>query len=84
MSDKKRIVSGDRPTGPLHLGHYIGSIQNRVRLQEKYDCYFFIADLHMLTTIGDGALLRSLTLEIAIDYLALGLDPARVTVYRQS
>ena len=47
---KKRILTGDRPTGLLHLGHYVGSLQNRVKLQEAYDCYFIIADLHTLTT----------------------------------
>ena len=48
--EKKRILTGDRPTGQLHLGHYVGSIKNRVALQDQYDCYFFIADLHVLTT----------------------------------
>ena len=50
MSDLKRILTGDRPTGRLHLGHYVGSIQNRLRLQDEYKCYFIIADLHTLTT----------------------------------
>ena len=48
--DKKRILTGDRPTGRMHLGHYVGSLVNRVRLQDEYKCYFIIADLHMLTT----------------------------------
>ena len=48
--EKKRILTGDRPTGRLHLGHYVGSLKNRVALQDKYECYFIIADLHMLTT----------------------------------
>src|SRR5204863_4009915 len=47
---KKRLLTGDRPTGKLHLGHYVGSMANRVKLQEEYNCYFLIADLHMLTT----------------------------------
>ena len=50
MSEKKRILTGDRPTGRLHLGHYVGSLKNRVALQDQYDCYFIVADLHMLTT----------------------------------
>ncbi len=50
--EKKRLLTGDRPTGRLHLGHYVGSIANRVRLQDEYDCYFIIADLHMLTTMN--------------------------------
>ena len=48
--EKKRLLTGDRPTGRLHLGHYVGSIANRIRLQDEYECYFIIADLHMLTT----------------------------------
>ena len=50
MTTRKRILTGDRPTGRLHLGHYVGSLRNRVRLQDEYECYFIIADLHMLTT----------------------------------
>ncbi len=50
MTNKKRILTGDRPTGLLHLGHYVGSLKNRVALQDTYDCYFIIADLHTLTT----------------------------------
>ena len=81
-----RIVAGVQPTGRLHLGNYLGAVRQFLDLQSEptHDCFFFIADLHALTTIRDGALLRSQTLEIAIDYLALGLDPARVAVYRQS
>ena len=50
MTKRKRILTGDRPTGKLHLGHYVGSLCNRVRLQEEYECFFIIADLHTLTT----------------------------------
>ncbi|HKJ67690.1 MAG TPA: tryptophan--tRNA ligase, partial [bacterium] len=50
MSERKRVLTGDRPTGRMHLGHYVGTLQNRVKLQDEYDCYFIIADLHMLTT----------------------------------
>jgi tryptophanyl-tRNA synthetase len=81
-----RIVSGVQPTGRLHLGNYLGAIRQFLDLQTEpaHDCFFFVADLHALTTIRDGATLRSLALEIATDYLALGLDPDRVAIYRQS
>ena len=87
MTDKKRILTGDRPTGKLHLGHYIGSHRHRLRLQDEYECFFLIADLHMLTTkpskedidrIGENA--RA----IVMDHLAIGIDPAKVTFYLQS
>lgn len=86
-TEKKRIVSGDRPTGLLHLGHYVGSIKNRVELQDKYDCYFFIADLHMLTTKPlkeDILKIRDNIREMVLDYLACGIDPAKSTLYLQS
>lgn len=85
--DRKRILTGDRPTGKLHLGHYVGSLKNRVALQDKYECFFIIADLHMLTTkpskediynIADNAR------ELVLDYLACGIDPSKSTVYLQS
>ena len=53
--ERKRILTGDRPTGKLHLGHYVGSLQNRVQLQEEYDCFFIVADLHILTTQPEKA-----------------------------
>jgi tryptophanyl-tRNA synthetase len=87
MNDKKRILTGDRPTGKLHLGHYVGSLANRVQLQDKYQCYFIIADLHMLTTKpgkDDIFALRSNIREMVLDYLAAGIDPARSTIYLQS
>lgn len=81
-----RIVSGVQPTGRLHLGNYLGAIRQFLDLQTEpaHDCFFFVADLHALTTIRDGATLRSLALEIATDFMALGLDPGRVAIYRQS
>lgn len=85
--EKKRILTGDRPTGKLHLGHYVGSIKNRVQLQEKYDCYFIVADLHLLTTKPskeDIQKSRENTREMVLDYLACGVDPARCTIYLQS
>jgi len=85
--EKKRVISGDRPTGKLHLGHYVGSIQNRVNLQDKYDCFFFIADLHTLTTKPekeDIMQIREHTREAVLDYLACGIDPEKTTIYLQS
>jgi tryptophanyl-tRNA synthetase len=84
---RKRILTGDRPTGRLHLGHYIGSIANRVRLQEEYECFFLLADLHMLTTKPareDIDAIYANAVEMVIDYLACGIDPAKSTVYLQS
>ncbi len=81
-----RIVSGVQPSGSLHLGNYLGAIRQFVALQDhtKDERYFFVADLHAMTTIHDGKALRSLTLQVATDYLALGLDPDRAVIYRQS
>lgn len=87
MMTKKRLLTGDRPTGPMHLGHYVGSIKNRVRLQDEYECYFIIADLHMLTTKNtteDIFDIRTNAYEVAIANLACGLDPERCTIYLQS
>lgn len=82
---KQRILTGDRPTGALHLGHYVGTLANRVRLQQEYECYFIVADLHMLTTHYDkipniAENVRSLV----YDYLSIGIDPERSTIYLQS
>ena len=85
--EKKRLLTGDRPTGKMHLGHYVGSIKNRVKLQDEYDCYFIIADLHMLTTKNnkeDIFAIRENAYEVAIANLACGLDPAKSTIYLQS
>ncbi|MBT3270633.1 tryptophan--tRNA ligase [Candidatus Poribacteria bacterium] len=87
MSDRKRILTGDRPTGRMHLGHYVGSLQNRVRLQDEYDCYFLVADLHMLTTRPQKEHIDALRVnvhEMVLDYLAVGIDPQRSTIYLQS
>ena len=65
--EKKRILTGDRPTGRLHLGHYVGSLANRVRLQDEYKCYFIIADLHMLTTKPEKEHIDALRAEHARD-----------------
>lgn len=82
---KQTIVSGMRPTGKLHLGHYLGVIQNWVALQDKYDCYFFAADWHALTTKYDKTDdLRQNTIDIITDWLACGIDPEKSTIYVQS
>jgi len=79
------IVSGMRPTGKLHLGHYLGVIQNWVDLQYKYDSYFFVADWHALTTKYDKTdELRNDVLDVTIDWLASGIDPEKSTIYVQS
>lgn len=82
---KQIIVSGMRPTGKLHLGHYLGVIQNWVELQDKYDCYFFAADWHALTTKYDKTDdLKQNTLEVIMDWLACGIDPEKSVIYVQS
>jgi len=84
---KKRILTGDRPTGRLHLGHYVGSIANRVRLQDEYECFFIIADLHTLTTKPEKEHIEELAdnvRQMVLDYLACGIDPAKSTIYLQS
>lgn len=85
--NKKRILTGDRPTGAMHLGHYVGSLKNRIALQDQYDCCFIIADLHMLTTKPqkeDILALRSNVHDMVLDYLACGIDPKKTTIYLQS
>lgn len=85
METKKTILTGDRPTGPLHLGHYVGSLANRVRLQDQYTTFILIADVQALTDHFDHPeILKANTLEVMLDYLAVGLDPERVTFVLQS
>ncbi len=85
MAKKGRILTGDRPTGKLHLGHYVGSLANRVRLQDEYDCYFIVADYHVLTTRYEQASeIGEFVREQVIDYLSVGMDPERSTIYLQS
>lgn len=82
---RPRVLSGMRPTGKLHLGHYVGALSNWVQLQAEYECYFFIADWHALTTdYGDTSRVKQSCVEIAIDWLAAGLDPERSTLFIQS
>lgn len=83
---KPRILTGDTPTSTgLHLGHYVGSLENRLRLQDQYDCYFLIANVHAFTTLAEKpAEIRANTLGIVKDWLAVGLDPERSTFVLQS
>jgi tryptophanyl-tRNA synthetase len=84
---KKRILTGDRPTGPLHLGHYVGTLANRVRLQDEYDVFLVVADYHALTRDQEKAHIvatRQFSRELVLDYLAVGIDPDKTTMYVQS
>ncbi|HEY5175853.1 MAG TPA: tryptophan--tRNA ligase [Terriglobales bacterium] len=85
QTTKGRVLSGMRPTGKLHLGNYVGALRNWVGLQDDYDCFFFIADWHALTTdYADTRSVKQNSLEVMIDYLAAGLDPERSTLFIQS
>jgi tryptophanyl-tRNA synthetase len=79
-----RILSGLQPSGRLHIGNYFGMMQAAIQLQHEGDAYYFIADYHSLTSIHDGKLLRSHVRDLAIDFLACGLDPAKCVLFRQS
>lgn len=79
-----RVLSGVQPTGKLHIGNYFGAIRQYVELQHQHDGFYFMANYHALTTIHEGEVLRRQTLEVAADFLALGLDPAKATIFRQS
>jgi len=85
VSTKPRILTGDTPTGPLHLGHWVGSVKRRVELQDTYDCYFIIANMHAFTTRAEQAAeIRQDCMEIVRDYLAMGIDPQRSTIFLQT
>jgi tryptophanyl-tRNA synthetase len=82
---KKRLLSGMRPTGPLHLGNYHGALANWVRLQESYDCFFFVADWHALTSDYEKPdFIKGFTTEILLDWLSAGLSPEKSTLFIQS
>jgi tryptophanyl-tRNA synthetase len=82
---RPRILTGDTPTGSLHLGHYVGSLENRLRLQDKYECYFLLANMHAFTTRAEQpADIRRDTIEIAKDWLAVGIDPERSVIVLQT
>ncbi len=85
MKENKIILTGDRPTGQLHLGHYVGSLENRVRLQADHQQFIMIADMQALTDNADNPeKVRNNVVEVALDYLAAGLDPAQTTMFVQS
>ncbi len=87
MATKKRILTGDRPTGPLHLGHYVGTLANRVRLQDEYAVFLLVADYHALTRHVERdhvSATRQFTRDLVLDYLSVGIDPEKTTIYVQS
>lgn len=82
---KKRILTGDRPTGPLHLGHYVGSLENRVKFQDEYDCFFIIADYQVLTDhLRKTEVTERYVKEVVLDYLSVGISPEKSTIFIQS
>jgi tryptophanyl-tRNA synthetase len=82
---KPRLLTGDTPTGKLHIGHYVGSIENRLALQNDYECFFLIANKHAFTTRADKpAEIRQSVMEIATDWLAVGIDPQKSAMFIQS
>jgi tryptophanyl-tRNA synthetase len=84
-NSRKRVLSGMRSTGKLHLGNYVGALQNWVRMQDQYECFFFIADWHALTTdYADTSRVKQNSMDVMIDWLAAGLDPKRCTMFIQS
>src|SRR5579872_4331012 len=84
-TSRQRILSGMRSTGKLHLGNYVGALANWVQLQDRYECYFFIADWHALTSdYADTSQIKQNSIEVMLDYLAAGLDPKKCTMFIQS
>lgn len=81
---RKRILSGMQPTGELHLGNYLGALANWVRLQDEYDCFFCVVDQHAITVDHNAKALPGLVFDMAVSYLAAGVDPERSTVFIQS
>src|SRR3989338_5486458 len=84
MAEKKILVSGVKPTGRPHVGNYFGAMKQFVELQHEYQCFIFIADLHALTTVQNKKELEENTAGVLLDYMAIGLDPKNVTLYKQS
>src|SRR5487761_682350 len=84
MEERIRILSGMRPTGRFHLGNYLGAAKNWVELQSRYDCYYFVADYHALTTEPDGHTVEAKIFDLAADLIAVGIDPKRSIFYQQS
>src|SRR5579872_1542307 len=84
-STRKRVLSGMRPTGKLHLGNYVGALQNWVGMQDKYECFFCVVDWHALTTdYADTSRVKENSLEVTYDWLAAGLDPEKSVLFMQS
>jgi len=81
---KKRVLSGIQASGEIHIGNYFGAIKQQIELQDTHDCYYMIANLHSLTTLRDAAKMRENTFALALDYLALGLDPEKTVLFVQS
>lgn len=82
---RRRVLTGDTPTGSLHLGHYVGSIENRLAMQDEYECYFFVANWHALTTrVEQAKEIRADTISIVKDWLACGIDPKKATLFVHS
>lgn len=84
MGDRIRILSGMRPTGRFHLGNYLGAAKNWVELQNQYECFYFVADYHALTTEPDGHQVEDKVFDLAADLIAVGVDPKRSVLYQQS
>ncbi len=84
MSKQDRVLSGIQPSGTLHIGNYFGMMKPAIELQEKHECYYFIADLHALTTTPEADELRTRVHNVALDFLACGLDPDKTVLFRQS
>src|SRR5688500_11656700 len=82
---RKRILTGERPTGSLHIGHYVGTLANRVRLQEQFETFLLVADYHMLTTrLENLAEIKDNVRAVVLDNLSVGIDPEKVTIFLQS
>lgn len=85
IKTKKRILTGDTPTGKLHVGHYVGTLENRVKLQDEYETFIILADTHALTTLhGNSSVVRESTLNVLLDNVSVGLDPEKVTFFAES
>ena len=84
MKNKKILLSGVKPTGKPHIGNYFGAMKQFVDLQEKYDSYIMIADIHALNFIHNKKEMEEGILNLALDYLAIGLDPKKITLFKQS
>ncbi len=84
MTKRKTILSGIQPSGKLHIGNYFGAMRQHIRMQNEGDAFYFLANYHSLTSVNDGNLLSEYTMDVVLDYLALGLDPEKCTFFAQS